>query len=102
MVVDECMLARISLIFTHSPSWYEVCSLKCRGFLPSLFAAISLFRPKCDRAWTVRLNHNHDLPVLRRCAYVPGLTNSSSHPGRAGHAAGKDEALCPSRCTTQP
>ena len=65
VIVEECTLARISLIFTRSPSWYAGQVLKLRDFVLSLFPAISLFQPECGRPSCVLINHSCGHAVLR-------------------------------------
>src|ERR1700688_2167455 len=95
-IVEECTLARISLIFTRSPYWYAGPVPKLRGFALSLFPAISLFQPECGPSLCVQINHRCGRAMLRQCAYVLGLTKLLRH-FRRGHGGGKDEALCPMR-----
>src|ERR1700730_6511759 len=100
-IVEECTLARISVIFTRSPYWYAAPVLKLPDLGLSLFPAFSLFQPECARPWCVLINHSCGHAMLRRCACVLGLTKQLRAP-RPGHGGGKDEAPCPKRSTAQP
>src|ERR1700730_2987761 len=93
-IVEECMLARISLIFTLSPYRYAGPVPKRQDLVLSLFPAISLFQPGCGRPWSVLINQRCGRVMLRQSACVLGLTKPSRHR-RRGRAGGKDEALCP-------
>src|ERR1700719_1503970 len=95
-IVEECTLARISLIFTRSPYWYAGPVPKLRHLVLSLFPAILLFQPECGPSLCVQLNHRCDRARLRQFAYAPGSTRLLRHL-RQGHGAGKGVALCPKR-----
>src|ERR1700731_2271598 len=95
-IVEECTLARISLIFTRSPHWCVAPVPTLRDLVLSLFPVISFFRPECGPSWCVQLSHRCDRAMLRQFADVPGLTKLLRHL-RQGHGAGKGEALCPKR-----
>src|ERR1700730_9513433 len=99
-IVEECTLARSSLIFTRSPYWYAGPVPKLRDLVLSLFPAISLFQPECGRSLCVQLNRRCDRAMLRQFAYALDLTKLLHHR-RRGHGGGKDEALCP-RSSTAP
>src|ERR1700676_1010749 len=99
-IVEECTLARMSLIFTRSPYWCAGPVPKLRDLVLSLFPAISLFQPECGRSLCVQINHSCGRAMLRQFAYVLDLTNLLRHR-RRGHGGGKDEALCP-RSSTAP